>query len=191
MHLVQFYADDGFLLDTLAQYIGGALGKGDTGIVIATPEHREGLTKRLLERGIKAESHAAEGRYFAVDARETLARFTVDGMPHATRFAITMGELLTRAKASSQGRLAIYGEMVALLWGQGQQEAAMQLERFWNELGKSQSFTLRCAYPLSVFSSQSEIDAVLRICSEHTHVIPPEEYSQREHGLRGLLGRQS
>jgi hypothetical protein len=144
-----------------------------------------------LERGLKAELHAAEGRYFAADARETLARFMVNGLPDATRFAITIGELLTQAKASSQGRLAIYGEMVALLWGQGQQEAAMQLERFWNELGKSQSFTLRCAYPLSVFSGQSEIDAVLQICSEHTHVIPPEEYSHWEHGLRGLLGRQS
>lgn len=190
MHLVQFYADDSFLLDTLAQYIGGALGQGDTGIVIATPEHRAGLTKRLLERGIKSEFYAAEGRYLAADAHDTLARFMVDGMPDATRFAITMGELLTQANSVCRGRLAVYGEMVALLWEQGQQEAAMELERFWNALGKTQSFTLRCAYPLRAFAGQSEIDAVLQICSEHTHVIPPEEYSgNRQHGLRGLLGK--
>jgi hypothetical protein len=186
MHLVQFYSEDEFLLDTLAQYIGGTLAQSGAGIVIATPEHRTGLMRRLLERGIPNSS--LDGRCIFADASEVLGRLMVDGMPNAARFASETHELLIRAQCVSTGPIAIYGEMVALLWAQGQREAAIELERFWNELGNRESFTLRCGYPLRAFSRESEMDAVMQICSEHTHVIPPEEYSGKsESELRGLL----
>ena len=46
-HVVQFYADDSFLLEGLSRFIGSALGAGDAGVVIATKAHRDELTLRL------------------------------------------------------------------------------------------------------------------------------------------------
>jgi hypothetical protein len=50
-HVVQFYGEDGFLLDELSRFIGTALGSGEAAVVIATKEHRDGLTSRLQAWG--------------------------------------------------------------------------------------------------------------------------------------------
>ena len=46
-----------------------------------------------------------------------------------------------------------FGEMamVALFWTDGKWEAAIHLEKLWNELARSFAFSLLCAYPLRVF----------------------------------------
>ena len=49
-HVVQFYADDAFLVDELSRYIGSALAAGDGAIVIATKAHRDGISQRLKAR---------------------------------------------------------------------------------------------------------------------------------------------
>src|SRR5271169_2206727 len=51
-HVVQFYGEDGFLLDELSRFIGPALGAGEAAVVIATEEHREGLAQRLKAWGL-------------------------------------------------------------------------------------------------------------------------------------------
>ena len=44
-HVVQFYAEDAFLLDKLSRFAGTALGAGDSAVVIATKAHRDGLVR--------------------------------------------------------------------------------------------------------------------------------------------------
>src|ERR1051325_3858684 len=85
-HGVQFYGDDTYLLDGLTRFIGGALGAGDSSIVIATKTHREGLSKRLLNCGVDLAVATQQGRFIALDAAETLAKFMVDGWPDGERF---------------------------------------------------------------------------------------------------------
>lgn len=46
-HFVQFYEDDGFLLDTLGDFVGAAVGSGEAAVIVATKEHRDGLEARL------------------------------------------------------------------------------------------------------------------------------------------------
>jgi signal transduction histidine kinase len=67
--------------------------------------------------------------------------------------------------------------MVALLWGEGNFEAAIQLERFWNDLARAYPLALRCAYPMSGFDREQHGDAFLKICAEHSHVLPVETYT--------------
>src|SRR5579863_925127 len=73
-HVVQFYGEDGFLLDELSRFIGTALGAGEAAVVIATREHREGLAARLNAWGLDTTRAIAQGRYIALDAAETLAK---------------------------------------------------------------------------------------------------------------------
>jgi PAS domain S-box-containing protein len=179
-HVVHFYAEDGYLLDTLSRYVGTALGAGDSAVVIATRAHRDGLWTRLSGRGFDVHSAAQRGRYVSLDAAETLESFLVNGYPDQARFAEVIGDVLSGASMASEnkcGRVAAFGEMVALLWAQGKVDQVIRLEELWNDLAKVHSFSLRCAYPISSFFRAEDGDALLRICGQHSGVIPGESYT--------------
>ena len=40
-HLVQFYEDDAYLVDSVSRIIGASLEDGEGTVVIATPSHRD------------------------------------------------------------------------------------------------------------------------------------------------------
>ena len=180
-HEVQFYSEDSFLLDDLSRFIGTALGGGDAAIVIATKAHRDGLARRLRARGFDTAGAAKRSRYLPLDAAETLSKFMVDGSPDGERFVAIMTEIIDRARTAAEGgnpRVVAFGEMVALLWAEGNSQGALRLEEMWNELARSRSFSLRCAYPIAGFNRADHGDAFLQICGEHTNVIPGESYTQ-------------
>ncbi len=179
-HVAQFYTDDAFLLKTLSRFIGTALGAGDSAMIVATPEHRETLDRNLRRHGLNMAKIAEQGRYVALDAAETLSKFLVDGWPDADLFAQVIGSLVERTKTKSGGkeqRLAVFGEMVSLLWTQGKLEAALHLEQLWNNLARVHSFDLHCGYPMKDFYREDHGDLFQKICAEHSAVIPGESYA--------------
>jgi PAS domain S-box-containing protein len=188
--MVQFYEDESFLIDGLARFIGSSLLAGNSALVVATKAHRDSLFEHLLSRGFDPASAIRHGRFLTLDASETLARFMIDGLPDTTRFSALMDSLLTQlqfAANGSQRPIAVFGEMVALLWAEGKQDAALQLEQLWNRLADTHSFHLHCAYPISLFSNQADAESIEAICGEHSHVIPAERYTS----LIGDQQRQS
>ena len=179
-HSVQFYEDDAFLLDSLTKLIGTALVAGDAAIVIATPAHREALTRRLHARGLDLEVANRAGRYQAIDAAGTLAGLMAHGAPNPARFYSFMGSLLSSIPLTAEGkppRIVLYGEMVTLLCSQGNLAVALKLEQLWNDLARFHSFHLHCAYPMKSFSQEGQSQAFLNICAEHSHVVPTENYT--------------
>lgn len=169
-HAVQFYPDDGYLLDLLTRFVGTALISGDIAVVIATRAHREGLVKRLRGRGFDVGVPRDEGRYVAVDAHAMLARLMRDGRLDANLFRDVLAEVLKRASAGRERRrIVAFGEMVAVLWGEGKHESAIQLEHMWNDLAREFSFALCCAYPMSGFGNRHAAP-FMKICAQHSHV---------------------
>lgn len=179
-HTVQFYDEDSGMIQGVCDYIGDALREGNSALVVATPAHRETLMARLVERGLDVSQATAEGRYLELDAEETLSRFIQEGWPDPERYQQTVGRAVSQVKSAARGnppRLAAFGEMVAILWAQGKKETALRLEQLWNELQKSEPFSLRCAYPMKGFDRQEHADGFLAICQEHSHVIPGEGFT--------------
>jgi signal transduction histidine kinase len=195
-HVAQFYADDAFLVESLSRFIGPALAAGDAAIVIATPAHRESLGRTLRLRGLDSSSASRAGRYACLDAAETLAKITVNGWPDQTLFVQVVGQLLRRTKAKSSGeneRIAVFGEMVSLLWSAGKLGAALRLEELWTDLARTYIFSLRCAYPIQGFNRQEHSEMFLKICTEHNRVIPHESYTElagEENRLRNITHLQ-
>jgi signal transduction histidine kinase len=180
LHRVQFYEDDAYLLDEVAPFTGRALESGGAAVVIATLEHREALADRLTRRGLSTTLLARSDRYFSLDARETLDQFMVDGHPDRRRFAQTIGAVLDRAETALEGphgRIAAFGEMVALLYAEGNAEAALELEELWNDLARSHAFALHCAYPLSTFAHEADGAWLGDICGAHNRVMPAESFA--------------
>ncbi len=194
-HIVQLYTDDRFLVDVLSRFVGGALAVGDAAVVVATASHHKDLATRLSARGLDTVKAAAQGRYVVLDAGETLQRILVGGAIDQAQFNETIGGILGRVRSAIDGdsRVAVFGEMVALLWAEGKAEEALRLEQLWNELGKVHTFSLLCAYPITGFNSERHIEPFLRLCEQHSSVIPSESYlalGNEEDRLRSIAHLQ-
>lgn len=175
-HLVQFYEDDVFLIDAVAQYIIAGLRIGEVGLVIATHEHRIALTAVLAATGYDVRSLAASGTYIEFDADDALAQFMVDGVPDSARFLTSVGKAIATATADGRGVRA-FGEMVAILAVEGNPSGALQLEELWNDLQREHNFALFCAYPMNQLGGEVLADLLRDICDAHSRVIPAESYS--------------
>ena len=188
-HLVQFFENDGFLVESVARFIGEGLGGGDGALVIATRAHREALEERLEAQGIDLTGVQARGRYVALDALELLSKFIVNGMPDEGRFLAEVGGLVGQMTAAFGG-LRAFGEMVALLLAQRNEKAAVRLEELWNDLAKAQPFSLFCAYPLQAFRGRAKSEAFAQVCRIHSSVLPAESctamHSSNEAQLRAI-----
>ncbi len=176
-HVVQFYQDDDFLVDAIGRHIGPALDTGRGAVIIATPSHRDALHRRLTSRGKDIVAARSSGRYVALDAAETLAQFMIDGWPDEERFTRVVGDRIATLSAQ-HGHVHAFGEMVALLHAGGKADAAIALEKLWNALASRQAFSLHCAYPLRAFSHHSQTEQLLKVCAEHSGVIPAEGFAE-------------
>jgi len=173
-HLVEFYETTAFLVETVTDFIAPALQAADAAVVVATPEHREAFEASLTAAGADLAAATAEGRYLAFDAAELLSMFMIGGVPHPGLFREVVGSVLTRACAGGR-QVKVYGEMVALLWADGDVTSTIALEDLWNDLTADHRFALLCAYPLQGFDENARA-SFKRICSQHTTVIPAESY---------------
>lgn len=180
-HIVQFYEDEGFLLDNVAQFVGAGLAAGEPTLIIAPEAHRRALSQRLKLNGFDVDRLARSGSLIVLDARETLSRFMVGSAPDWYRFLAVVGGVIEKALAGhSAGRVRAYGEMVDLLWRDGNKQGAVRLEEMWNDLGKSHPFSLLCAYVMGNFYSAADAEQFREVCRSHTHVIPAEDYTRLE-----------
>lgn len=183
LHTVQFYDDAPFLFEQLLGTVGAALAGGKTFVALAAPEHLSWLADGLAARGFDLERITAQGRYAACDANELLGQFMVDDQVAADRFFTVVGGIIDQAAASAvsapgpEPRVAVFGELVALLCASGRPDAAITLEHLWNDLAASRDFSLICAYPMTAFAQPEDAEALATICAAHHHVIPAESYT--------------
>ncbi len=179
-HGIHFYAGDDFLLDSLIRFVRTALEAGDSCLILATEAHKKGLAERLKTRGVDTERAAKKGRYVTVDGYQVLAQLIVDGKLSKARFEAFIREVVLPLKAaavSKMKRVAVGGEIVALLWAEGKEEAAIELERFWNIVAAQGSYYLRCFYPIASFSDPRQNELFLKLCAEHASFIPHQSHS--------------
>ena len=154
------------------------------------------MARRLEADGVDVAEAVERSRYLALDAKETLAAFMVDGMPDPALFEEVIGKRVRQAREAARDenlRLVAFGEMVAILMLNGQPEAALALERLWTKLAKTYSFSLRCAYPMEQFNQYARKELFMKVCDEHSAVIPAEEYvmlSTEDERLRSIAELQ-
>jgi hypothetical protein len=172
-HLVQFYqADEPVLTSNVTEFLLEGLKQGDALLVITTPERNTAFARSLRESGIDPDAAVRERRLLFPDALQTLHRFMVDGQPDWRRFERTVGALIREVRPQPDHRgLRAYGEMVGLLWKEGQFAAAVRLEQFWNKLMSAHAFQLFCAYPIDVFGKDFQAAALDPVLCAHTHLV--------------------
>jgi hypothetical protein len=168
-HAVRFYDNEVSLCRIVAAFLKEGLSVGHPGVVIATPEHTQGIIAELRAREIDVAAALASGQLVTLDAVQTMDTFMVDGVPNRDKFFEVANEVIQRATRGRKDRVVrAYGEMVDVLWREGRDIAAIQLEMLWNQLGRILGFSLLCGYAMGNFYKDASVQEV---CRQHTHTI--------------------
>jgi MEDS: MEthanogen/methylotroph, DcmR Sensory domain len=168
-HAVKFYDSPTSLCRIVGEFLSEGFAAEQPALIVATPEHHAGIARELATQHLSLESLEAEGKLVLADASEMLATFMVDGIPDASLFAGAMAALIDRVRNGRRDvTVRIYGEMVDVLWKNGQETAAILTEMLWNKLALTESFSLLCGYNMGPFykdTQRAEIEL------HHSHVL--------------------
>lgn len=166
-HRAHFYEDESVLVEAIGGFLASGLLAGESILVVATPARCDSIRQQLTTRGF--DTGGLDGRFTALDARETMARFMTGDLLDWERFRLAVGgELATSGK-----HVRVYGEMVDLLWADGKPQLAIELEEFWNQLARSHPFQLLCAYSMAHFLRQASGEWFRQVCDAHAgHELP-------------------
>jgi hypothetical protein len=167
-HCVHIYDDDPAFIDTLEEFATTGLRQGDAIVLIATPAHLAALEQRLAARGFEVDAARERGQYLAFDAADTMSTFIVDGWPVEALFEEMVNKVLARAR-SKHRQVRAFGEMVALMWEQGQCGAVVRLEQLWTGMCHRQAFALLCAYPRACLNLRAA-GSIAQVFAAHSKV---------------------
>src|SRR5436190_4782425 len=140
-HLIQLYENEHAFVTALEGFAGSGFLAGESVIIIGTSEHLKTLNNRLLAHGFDINKLIANDQFLSLDAEETLQNFMVDGHPDEKRFFKLVQGLVRRAKKNKR-KVRAFGEMVAILWKEGNREGTAELEALWNKFCAEENFCL-------------------------------------------------
>src|SRR3954470_7117133 len=181
-HVVQFYEQDQFLCEILTEFAREGLEKGEAVIVVATGVHRREVERRLTQRGVHVQGLESSGQLVLLDARRTLDALMVEGTPDAELFVSRLRSLMAVASLDWKRAVRVYGEVVDLLWREGNHGRPIQLEETWNAFAKTTSTRVLCGYSMESFATKADAADLARVCDVHTDVQLAE--GQPRDGLR-------
>ena len=190
-HLVQLYREPSFLANAVAGWALPALERGGCAILIGVPANTALVFARLQEEGIDVDAVREEGRLVVVDASWLLAQFMAGRSPDAERFKAHVVAILDAAREARRvpdAEIRAWGEMVNLLWQNGNAPAAQALETMWNEVIDAQpGLRLLCSYALDNLDPGTHAGALHDVCAGHSQLIPEEDEARFEIALGDAL----
>ncbi len=170
-HAVQFCGGDSSGLDGVAGVLSSALHRGDTVATVLIESNRDALALRMKERGWNLADVGKQGRYLVFDAEEAATGVMRAGAPHLDSIAEIVAALESARTASAAGprsHLTIVGEISAVLCRRGKPEAALEVERLWDELTRSLPILTICTYPTGCFNHGEAPGFISGISAHHS-----------------------
>jgi CheY-like chemotaxis protein len=171
-HQVVFYPNDESFMDSFARFAKSALNAGSPVVVVAAKSHRSGILERLSQM-LDVDSAIERGSFIMADADEVLSTFMENDVPLAARVTAAADRLIKQAdKASTRehSRIAMCGELAPTLLAQGKTEAAILVERLFDDVSRTHNLDVLCGYVLSTYPSGQDTRILERICAEHSAV---------------------
>src|SRR5262249_13680965 len=157
---------DEALVATVTDFLAAALDRGGAVVVIATHAHRLAIASALGSRGAALDELVDAGRYRSLDADETLESFMRDRYVNPGIF-LTVSDMISSAARAGRP-VYVYGEMVGLLWNDGNIAAALDLESLWNRMARRHRFTLFCGYSRTSLEARGDLASAKGMCDRHS-----------------------
>ena len=168
-HIVYSYTDESHLADAVCLFTSSGLRKGESAVLVLSEPHNICIRQRLEREGFDLAALEDSGQLICADARNLLSEFIFDGIIDEHKFKTHIGRMIHRAKFGTgqrkQGPVRVFGEMVDLIW-KGHPQATVRLEELWNEVIRTHSVPLLCAY--SMAGMPNRLPTGLESCHSHT-----------------------
>lgn len=172
-HAVQFYKDENSLAATAAGFLAEGIEMAQPALVVATASHTAHIVAALKLKGLDVAALKRTGELNMFDARKMLSSFMVGRMPDPLLFKSNVGDAIDRLCVHRRpSPIRAYGEMVDLLWQDGNAEGAIRLEILWNQLASHYEFALLCGYAVGHFYKEGVGMRFQEVCDQHSHVVP-------------------
>ncbi len=169
-HLVHIYEHRDTLVDSVCNFVVPGLTSADGIIIIATKENSTEFIKSLERRSIDVPKAKLLGQLLILDAHETLKKIMSGGELDPLKFETVIGSVLQKL-TRKHSQVRAYGEIVSILWNNGDEEKAIQLEKLWNDLATRHNFALLCGYQFHDEKSSKAHPCYSDVCNSHSHVI--------------------
>src|SRR5689334_19412312 len=187
-HIVQLYQDQQFLNRAVCRFAAGAIANGEGVILVPTPAHWEAFRPRLEAEGVEVKAAQGRGQLTIVDADELLPRFMRDAMPDAPVFLGLAADVIENARGAGRyPKVRWWGEMVNILWEQGNVAASMSLEDQFDRLAHHHEIAIFCSFVMDNFNSEVHSRMLPRLSQNHSHLIPVEDYARLERAVAEAL----
>jgi hypothetical protein len=187
-HIVQLYQDQRFLNRAVCRFAAGAIANGEGVILVPTAAHWAAFRPRLEAEGVSVQDAQDRGQLTVVDADELLPRFMKDAMPDAPVFLGLASDVIAKARGEARyPKVRWWGEMVNVLWEQGNVTASMSLEDQFDRLAKHHEIAIFCSFVMDNFNSEVHSSLLPRLGQNHSHLIPVEDYARLERAVSDAL----
>jgi hypothetical protein len=187
-HIVQLYQDQGFLNRAVCRFAASAILNGEGVILVPTAAHWAAFRPRLEAEGVDVDAAQARHQLTIVDADELLPRFMKDEMPDAPLFLGLAADVVAEARGGGRSRkLRWWGEMVNVLWEQGDVTGSMRLEDLFDQLAHEQDLAIFCSFLMDNFNGDVHAKMLPRLGQNHSHLIPVEDYERLERAVTRAL----
>ena len=189
-HIVQLYQDQEFLNRAVCRFAAGAISNGEGIILVPTAAHWDAFRPRLESEGVDVTAAEARGQLTVVDADELLPRFMCEAMPDAPVFLGLAADVIGKARDEERyPKVRWWGEMVNILWEQGNVAASMSLEDQFDRLAKHHEIAIFCSFVMDNFDSEVHSRLLPRLGQNHSHLIPVEDYARLERAVAEALSQ--
>jgi hypothetical protein len=185
-HAVQLYQEESDLADALTRFAAEGIALGEGVVVIGSTQRWQTMTERLRAGGVDTHNAVLRGQLRLFGAKVILSSCMNRGVPDRFAFDAAIGGVLGLVRMRYPV-VRVFAELTDLLWAEGRRGAAEALERFWNKLAESQSFSLLCACPLDSLDGRAYEGALQSLCALHTHLVPASDCNAFNEAVGGAI----
>jgi hypothetical protein len=178
-HIVQLYQDDDFYGEAISHFTAEGLVRGESIILVATKPNWENISGRLRSKGFEIEELFRRGQLTLLDAESTLPKFMRGNLPDGDIFKPLARQTIARARAGGKfPKVRWWGEMVNVLYVDGNPNGSNRLEQFFDEVAHEQKIPIFCSFLMDKFDPKIYDEAFGHVCSTHSHVLPVDDYAR-------------
>ena len=176
-HIVQLYQDDDFYAEAISHFAAEGLARGESIILVATAAHWKIIAARLRGKGLDPDALFRQGQLALLDADDTLPKFMAGKLPDGKIFKPLAKQTIAKARAGGKfPRVRWWGEMVNVLYVEGNERGSHRLEEFFDEVAHEENIAIFCSFLMDKFDPKIYEGPFGNVCRTHSHVIPTPDY---------------
>jgi hypothetical protein len=182
-HFAQFHKNSQEATSSVALFVETGLRRKNGVLAVLGATHKDMLLERLRRNGLDPAPFRRSGQLQILDAELTLKHIMRGDMPDWETFRAVVGKAIEGVQTFGRTTVRVYGELVGLLWREGNADAAIRLEEFWNELARLYPFSLFCSYMVDYYAPACYHGPLSEIGRTHSDVIATAEDERFRHAL--------